>query len=683
MERHRRPQGSLIAGIVLALSTFGCNGSNSSDDGGNEDPTTTCTVAGSLDKSTNMATATDLAEGKEVTGYICPTKDQDYFKITIPTGSKLLRVKLSASVADTAVQLTYRIVKAGGSSGSDETSVATAPTFSGSGLRTYDAYHCIDPGTYYLVVQDDGNNNRDPNNPYTLSYTTTADLDKNESNDTIATATTITSGGTVTGYLSCASDLDYYKVTVAADQLVQVALSTTTAPTAALRYTIYDSSKTAIATDQGATTAAVSLKTIHAVPKAGTYYLIVDDAGSGSGDPKSPYSLIVTMLAEQDSNDKGTRNDTAAGATSLGSYSSSDGTKTFTATGQIGSKADVDIYKISGFSGVTADNPAVIEVSVSYGKGSKVDPAVSLIYPHTSTTCTSDACCNVVATSCTGNFSCLRETATCVQKGDTYCSNTACVASPSSTCATDKACAGASLCLSEKYCGAEQFTKFCSDGTTTASVKTAQPLLHPGPWYIRVYDYKSDDYDYGSNYTLTVKVRMDPDGTKELNSEYFGPEFAQTGTGTYLYHLAAAKKKGDTITLGTALTGYISYENDQDWYAFAHPCTGADCTLQFSWTLGSNCPSDLKFVFELRTSDGGEFFNFPKNGSSSSSGYGASTGECVFADKGDSGYYVVVRDYNYKAYSWTCSYTLTVSKVADGCVSPCKYYTGTTNCTAQ
>ena len=34
----------------------------------------------------------------------------------------------------------------------------------------------------------------------------------------------------------------------------------------------------------------------------------------------------------------------------------------------------------------------------------------------------------------------------------------------------------------------------------------------------------------------------------------------------------------------TTFTGYISYQTDEDWFAFQNPCPGANCGIQFQWT---------------------------------------------------------------------------------------------------
>jgi hypothetical protein len=656
----------MVAAACLVLGA-GCSEEVKRGDGGIEEGGT-ASCPGGIDKSVDPATAVKLEAGKEVTGYVCPVKDQDFYKVTVPAGSRLLKIELQATVDVTNVQLTYLILDASGKT------AGTAPVWSAGGMRSYVDFHCLPPGDYTILVKDDGDDGKDGNNPYKLKYSTEADPDGNEPNDTAATAKDPGKQGSI----ACKGDRDYFKASVGANQLLEVKLTTAAASKVDLKYTIYDDQNQAVATDGIAdgSKGATNLSTIHALPKAGAYTIAVEDANGDDSDPKSTYTLALATKAEPDANDQGARNDTPATATKL-DYGACQGG--CSKTGQIASKADVDYYKLEGLpAGISPDNMAVIEVTVDFGASSVVDPQIGLVYPDANSPCTKDNCCRVLKGTCVSDLDCKNATYSCIQKEDIFCSDPVCAPAAGPGCVTEKACAGAVTCLPEKLCGGEQVTRYDDDGSKNgAAIRTAQPLLHPGPWYIRVNDFKNDDYEYGKGYTITVKVRMDPDGAKELNSEYL-PILLPTSVKTHEFHAKVAKTKALKVTLGQAVTGHISYEGDQDWYVLDHPCPNADCNLAVSFSASGSCPggtngSGLEMVYGLHKDDGDPWFAFPQAPTPSQSGSYGGSAQCLYAFAGDGAknYFISVSDLKHNNWSWGCQYSFTVTKTADGCNAPC------------
>jgi len=227
------------------------------------------------------STADTLAEGKEVTGSVCPARDKDFFKITVPQGKRLLRVQLKFTVETTPIQLTYILYKE--NPGKDPMQVGTAPLWTSGGIRTYDVYHCVDPGTYYLVVKDDGDDNADGKNAYKVSFTTDSDKDNNEVNNDVASAKAPGSGT-----ISCKGDLDYFKTSVSAGDLLEVKLTTAGPTKVDLKYSILlDDGKTKIGEESIADgmKAATNLTSLWAMPKGGTYYVVVEDRTGNKSDP--------------------------------------------------------------------------------------------------------------------------------------------------------------------------------------------------------------------------------------------------------------------------------------------------------------------------------------------------------------------------------------------------------------
>jgi hypothetical protein len=685
----------IILCTALALAACSESGNGTITDGGG-DVYSTSTCPGGIDKSVSTATAVPLAEGKEVTGFVCPRADKDYYKITLPAAKRLMRIKLMHTVPNSGLELTYQLLDAKGRP------VGGAPPWTGSGVRRFDSNHCLQPGDYFLQVYESGNDFKDGLNPYKLSYETLADPDKLETNDTVKQAKAVSGQA---AYISCKGDVDYYKVNAPGPgKILELKLQAAGTSEVDLKYSVMTAAGKLLATDavlDGSKTR-VDLLTHMALPAAGDYLVKVEDEGGDDSDPKTSYTLSLRVLDEPDKNDATTRNDTGATATKLGSFSCTGGTQTFTVTGaQIATRADVDYYKV-----VVPDcgQLVVMEATVDFKGASKVDPQVAYVYPHDSSYCKKDSCCRVLNKACTSFISCLGHSAACITKGDTFCKDKDCQADPTPTCPQEKRCAGAVTCLPGNRCGAELAVRQDKDGSDGAKVKTALPLIHSGGWYLRVNDLKNDDYDLGKPYTLTVRLRLAPDGARELDSQFFS-ETVPTSSGiyTYTYHQRIAAQKGKQIALGETVTGTLSYEGDQDWYRMKWPCDNTlskDCILKavFSYS-GSGCPKGskdtnndkiiddgLEFVFTMRTYNGAPKDAFPKTPTTGVGGSFGYPNECfLFRDEAKNpDFYFSVADLGHNMWSWDCTYTFTLTRQFDGCpVPPCKQQASTGTCYVQ
>ena len=184
MHSSQGPRAALVAvWLAAACITPACDDNNSNGDGGIEElGSTTC--PGGVDKSVDIASAIPLTSGKEVQGFVCPLRDQDYFKVT-NNDKSLLHLKIRQTVDVTPVSVTYLILD------KDGKTVGTAPVWSGAGIRSFDDYHCLPAGTYYVMVKDDGDDGQDGQNPYWISFTSDTDVDTGEPNNDFATATAI------------------------------------------------------------------------------------------------------------------------------------------------------------------------------------------------------------------------------------------------------------------------------------------------------------------------------------------------------------------------------------------------------------------------------------------------------------------------------------------------------------
>ncbi|MCK5797121.1 MAG: PPC domain-containing protein, partial [Deltaproteobacteria bacterium] len=613
--------------VVLPLSVFlGCSDGpvRTNDSGNGDDFFIPIQCPEGVDPSVDVATAIDVLPGEDVTGQICPQRDIDYYKVHVKAGDSLLRLNLTHP-GPTQVNLTYRLLK------DATTGVGAAPP--GKFNNFAGTMHCLAPGDYYLLVQDSGDDAADNKKHYTLNYTTTQDPDKEEPNDNKTEAKPIS--GTVTGYISCTGDKDFYTVTTKAGELLDVKLTTTKTTEVDFKYTLYQINgknlEEIVSSSVGdGSKKPTNLAKIYAPPKAGTYYLVVQDDGDDDSDATTPYTLTVAARPEPDAADKITRNDHPKHATVLGTATGAESPsspKVFTTTGSIASIGDVDVFKINnaGLAGA-----AVIEIQVKFNGATVVDPAVSLIIPDTKTTCTEDRCCQVLGGAdgkCSTVYDCSGSSFSCVTRSQEFCNE--CLGGADPTCAQKKSCAGSVTCLADGHCGYFQFTRSAKDG---ALLRTAQPLYHPGPWFIRVSDMSADEYDYNATYTLTVKIAADPDGAHEPDYAYFPrlvsypnkPPEKDSGaftTKSLEDYFDGHEKPWTSST--TTITGHISYEHDVDLIKFPNPCPTGICLLQAKFSSSGNCGSGglkgagLEFIYLLDKHGGRDGFPaspYPNNG---------------------------------------------------------------------
>lgn len=675
--------------VVFVLFAIGCSKNGSNNDGGiTPDAFDPANCPGGVDKSTSIATAVELAAEEITTGYICPRNDYDFYKITVPSAENLLRINLQHTAPITNVNLTYLIMK------EDETVVSTAPT---NKNNQFNALHCLEAGTYYLLIQDQGNDAYDGKSPYQLNYKTEADKDQNEPNNDQSAATSF--NNSATGYISCTGDLDFYKITVDADELVRVKLSNAKATVVDLKYTIYREDGSGnlelIATDSvdDGSKETANLDTTYHVSNTGTYYVVVEDTNGDDSDADNAYTIEITTPQEPDNNDKKTRNDHPTNATTLGTFSE---TQTqWQSTGRIASLADVDYFKInaSTSSPIAPNNAAVIEISLSFDKSTDVDLSVAFLNGDSDSPCTDDSCCKILAKNdCPKGtaFQCDDSSFVCIAKGEQYCAT--CETSPTSSCAQEKFCAGSVTCLKEGVCGFQQFTRYANNG---ASIRTAQPVIHAQPWYIRVSDLKGDEYDNGATYTLTVKMSMEPDNAKEPNNKYFprlitfptaipqrdSDEFTDDDVQDFFESGNNLASPGVTIPLPTTpgsigtwsdwISGYLSYEHDEDWYKITNPCTDASaqgtvCLIQAEFNTTGTCPtaaqglgSGLEFVYLIYKGSDLDGFpsanTLPKQGTFGDDG---SKNQCNMLIRNNSDLNLVVSDRFHNNWSWTCQYQI-------------------------
>ena len=635
------------------------------------------------DPSKGAATAVALASGAKSSGMICPRGDRDFFLVTVEEGKTLLDVSFAYPQAITKVVPRARLFEKDGTtqvpgavatdSNSGDGKVAVATTFAVPAA-----------GTYVLEVGDATDGNVDSVNSYVVQIATATDPDTHEKNDTPATAKPADGKP---GFFAYVGDVDVYSVAIkTAGSLLSLKVNNPVTATP-IDYTVADATGKALGTGKIPPSATVFDATA-AAPSAGTLFVSFKQAppGTPSRAEESAYTVALAEIAETDPNEIPTRNDSPATATCLAGAGSPCGAvfagtaTTFKSqTGVIGSRSDRDIFVFRANAA-----PAVVQASVTVG-ATAMDLALDIVVPIPSSPCKTDADCKVLAGSCQTNDDCEF--------------SHQCIAATAGACAsaTCRQCAGAGVCLpiadGQSACGVTLYTAWDTDGGAKTAedginhVRTAQPVFTAGPVYVIVHDYKDDQYDPAAPYTLDVKVVPEPDPldatvdpTKRNN--FYNPYPIQA---TILKpNIARAVDITAQITAGTAITGYISYQSDEDWFSFNHPCPGADCGLVFEWVQPG--PSSVRPIFFLRTDSLSLHESWTYAGTMPTTapitgvfGDGDCT-ECSFAAKKHAAtgatpykYYLQVRDAGADDWDFTATglYQFRLKTLTQGCPASC------------
>jgi len=584
--------------LSAALALLGCHGSKKSSESLDADATTGACVA---DLSTGPESATPLALDSKAVGMVCPPGDQDFYAVQVGAGMNLLDVDL-AYPAFNKVSLRAVLYQADG--------VTEVPNGLASDSNTSDGKSAVvttfsvpKPDAYLLRVDDAKGTGADNVNSYVLQVSAAADPDTHEPNDSAAQAKPADGQP---GFFSSAGDVDVYSVTLApTDGLLKLVVSNPLAAKAEIDYEVADSAGKLLGTGQ-VPPAATPLDLTQAAPATGTLFVSFHYPTGSAPDrqPEAGYTVTLAGLPETDANEIPIRNDTPATATCLAG-AGSPCAATFasslvsfkTQTGSIGSRGDRDLF----FFRATAA-PAVVEAVLRI-PSTPMDIALDVLEPDLATPCTKDSDCKVLAGSC--------------QTDDDCELSHHCVAASAGACATTtcRQCLGAGLCLAlpdnpgKSACGVTLYTVRDADGTATGSdglnlLRTAQPVFNVGPVYLVVHDSEDNQYDRAASYTLDVRVAPEPDPMDNstdpaARNNYYNPYPLQT---TNLEpNQARAKDINAQITAGTSVSGYISYQSDEDWFWFNHPCPGKDCGLVFEWVQPG--PSAVRPVFMMRRSD--------------------------------------------------------------------------------
>ncbi|MEZ4248685.1 MAG: hypothetical protein R3B99_10635 [Polyangiales bacterium] len=405
----------------------------------------------------------------------------------------------------------------------------------------------------------------------------------------------------------------------------------------------------------------------------GTYRVVVEEATGSRGDPDVAYELSVSALEDFDGNEP---NDHPREATALsgapvacgGSWST-----TFTATGTIGSEGDEDWFALP----VGACRGGLVEAEVAFAAAGdvasqwalqrQVQASVALVRSHPGSPCDRDEACTMLQAPCGDGWDCEGFFNTCLPEG---------------------VCAGATVCMADGLCGANQAQRNYRASVASSTTEPpppnvahlVAPILDDRTLFFRVTDFQSNGGDPAALYTLTVRVRSetDPGDTNPPGNNLYTP--------TTLTEVPVRQSReraipiavhdctaGDCCDGGTWVRGSIGYEHDLDFFRMPHPCPGADCNLRIHYQVDDGPVEHALWIYE----EGGAGFvsrEMPSGRSGTFGGIGPEAEACAYAyHRHGESYYVMVRDREDDAADADPeqSYRFCVEKVANGCEAPC------------
>jgi hypothetical protein len=272
-------------------------------------------------------------------------------------------------------------------------------------------------------------------------------------------------------------------------------------------------------------------------------------------------------------------------------------------------------------------------------------------------------------------------------------------------CGGDGLCVGASVCLPDSTCGANQTERHyrvavAPDPVTGPppphEVVLSAPLFGGESLYLRVTDYQSDGGEPAALYALRVRVRSDPDAQDRaavpnnlygntlttLNLETAMEQSRERAVGVPVHDCTAA----DCCDAATWTEGAISYQNDFDLYVYDHPCAGADCSLRLHYRADDGPVQHGLYLFQGTSL----WYTFAMTGRDS---FGDD--ECLYAYfKHENPYYILVRDYLGEdepaqeqvgiATRWSADqkYSFCIEKYANQCQAPPCRQTENDGCTS-
>lgn len=253
---------------------------------------------GNRNDDTNRALAGALTAGTAASGFIAAQHDHDWWKFEV-TEETLLRIEATNAPA-TASPVDLRVAIY--NPRNEEIDALTHYDGNDGITNVRTVVYAGEPGTYYVMLSDHGEEDVDLAAPYQLTITPAPVPDAaqepngNANDDTNrAHATALTPGAPATGFIASQRDQDWLEVEHGGGDLRVTVATTATATNVDYRVVIQDADGNEVAAESdydgsdGITSVAVTASAV----AAGTYYVIVTDHGDEDWDAENPYTVTL------------------------------------------------------------------------------------------------------------------------------------------------------------------------------------------------------------------------------------------------------------------------------------------------------------------------------------------------------------------------------------------------------
>lgn len=686
----------LAVGLIALTSVGGCNsssgGSSSPDAGGTN-------VACSSNVGNSAGNPATITSGKTNTGMLCYQGVSNWFVITVPAGDTLLDVSAGypANVT-TPVDLDVKVYFQTNSTTLTLVQELEASNQGDAGsngpgeIKT--TLLVAKPGQYFIQASDAHNQSFDQTNAYSLTVGYAVDPDTHEPNDTTALAKPADGKP---GWLAYQGDLDIFTTTAAsASDLLALGIVNPASAHSAVDYTVTDSSGTTLA-EGSAPPSAKTYSTALAISAAGQFYVTLSSPTGTIPDRTAAdgYTLTFSTMTNPDT----VPNHSIATAVCPGGGGSGPCTMAYTGSGPITLPPQMSFLSVPGQADfyrvdVTSGAALVLEMDLT-SSTTTVQYALDLLTPDPASACQSDSDCKALDEPCMSDNDCELSHA-CLTAGQyNFC--------PTQGVAC-QLCEGSGLCIPNAngsgggLCAAAQFLTSFSPGqppSGAANVSTAQPLFsNATSYYVRVHDATYTNYDDTNPYTLTLKMEPEPDPydqstTAAQRNNFYNPY------PTSMTDRTPDKARAVPLTLAQAesgITGFISYQTDEDWFSFESPCDPdagvANCGIDFQWIQPVSNVKVAIFILDAASLLPAESMAYsgtvppasPQTGNLDNS----SCSTCSFGTVGKMAY-VLISDIKEQAWDYSSGgkYSFKISSVTEGCPSVCNGAGNGSTCISQ
>ncbi|MEM6931886.1 MAG: hypothetical protein AAF602_33445, partial [Myxococcota bacterium] len=398
-------------------------------------------------------------------------------------------------------------------------------------------------------------------------------------------------------------------------------------------------------------------------------------------DIDTPYQLSLALGEDPDDNEP---NDHPGSATELltatcgGAWSNLEQNGGFIAT-----SGDIDWFALDLSECARGLVEAAVDFDGTLPAGFQAE--LRLLRAHDASVCTLDQDCVALNERCTTDEDC---------------------GTLGNSCGLNGFCEGAGVCLPNQRCGANLLVERAETGSE-GQVDLSAPLFDAGPVWLGVSDNRGDAESPDVPYQVQARVRTDPDDNEPNNFYTAGPPTASQSSAHDDFaveipvHNCVDPDPTDTgmpqlprvcCTDVPWTEGALSYDYDQDWFRYAHPCPDEDCMVRLHVEVDAG-PVDTFVQVWRRTSlffDGITLVEDTGNQGAIDVSFGGldPTDECFYAFQGHNGnpywYHVSLRDTIFAGNgaptggTWdhdeTQGYRICVEKIANECVDPCVLY---------